>query len=147
MRVYLDACCLGRLTDDQTQLRIREEGEAVELVLNLVVRGSHTWVASEVLADEIRRNPLAERRMECQALLRMAAEIVRIDDAIAKRARALEKAGYGAFDALHLAAAESAGADVLLSTDDQFLRLARRGAGRPKIDVRNPVSWVRKQSL
>jgi hypothetical protein len=36
MRVYLDACCLGRLTDDQTQQRIRIEAEAVELVLALL---------------------------------------------------------------------------------------------------------------
>jgi len=32
----LDVCCLNRLTDDQSQVRIREEAEAVEQVLRLV---------------------------------------------------------------------------------------------------------------
>ena len=72
MKVYLDACCLGRLTDDQTQRRIREEAEAVELVLGLVARGSVEWIASEALAEEIRRNPSAERRIENETLLAMA---------------------------------------------------------------------------
>jgi hypothetical protein len=62
--------------------------------------------------------------------------MVRIDDQMSKRANTLEKAGYGAFDALHLAAGESAGVDVLLSTDDQFIRLALRGAGRPRVAVK-----------
>lgn len=33
MRIYLDACCLNRLTDDQTQRRVRQEAEAVEQIL------------------------------------------------------------------------------------------------------------------
>jgi hypothetical protein len=40
MRVYLDACCLSRLTDDQSQARIREEAEAIERVLAGVRRGT-----------------------------------------------------------------------------------------------------------
>jgi len=28
MKIYLDGCCLNRLTDDQTQLRIRQEADA-----------------------------------------------------------------------------------------------------------------------
>ncbi len=30
MRVYLDVCCLSRLTDDHSQARIREEAEAAD---------------------------------------------------------------------------------------------------------------------
>ena len=39
LRVYLDACCLNRLTDDQSQARIHNEAEAVEGVLRLVRDG------------------------------------------------------------------------------------------------------------
>lgn len=147
MRVYLDVCCLGRLTDDQTQRRIREEAEAVELVLGLVARGSIEWIASEALAEEIRRNPSAERRIEGETLLAMASEASEMDDRIAERARELQSFGYGTFDALHLAAAEVARVDVLLSTDDQFVNRASGGAGRPRVTVRNPLSWVREQRL
>jgi predicted nucleic acid-binding protein len=147
MRVYLDACCLGRLTDDQTQRRIREEAEAVELVLGLVARGSVEWIASDALAEEIRRNPSVERRIESETLFAMASKTAEIDDQIAERAHELQSFGYGAFDALHLAAAEGAHVDVLLSTDDQFVRRASQGAGRPQVTVRNPLSWVREQRL
>ncbi len=74
----------------------------------------------------------------------MSTSMVLIDDLISDRARELTKAGYGAFDALHLATAESAGVDALLSTDDQFIRLALRGVGHPRVTVQNPVSWIRK---
>ena len=62
MRVYLDACSLSRLTDDQSQARIREEAEAVEQVLVGVRRGTVELLSSEALDDEVRRNPSLERR-------------------------------------------------------------------------------------
>lgn len=142
MRVYLDACCLGRLTDDQTQLRIREEAEAVERLLRLVQNGSVEWVASEALHDEIHRNPSVERRREGETLLALASATINISEPIIGRAKQLSVAGYGAYDALHLAAAEALAADVLLSTDDRFVKRAGRGEGEPRIPVRNPVFWL-----
>ena len=52
--------------------------------------------------------------------------------------------GFAAYDALHMASAESAGADVLLTTDDQLLRCARGTAERLFVRVLNPVEWVRE---
>lgn len=114
LKVYLDACCLNRLTDDQTQLRIRQEAEAVELILRRMRHGTIQWISSEALLDEIDRNPEVERRLENAALLALASESVELDDLIANRATDLQMAGYGAYDALHLASAEAARVDVLL---------------------------------
>ena len=147
MRVYLDSCCLGRLTDDQSQARIREEAEAVERILAGVRLGTVDLISSEALEDEARRNPAIGRRLEAEALLSLAVTTVEIDDIVARRARSLIGLGYGPFDALHVAAAESASADVLLTTDDRLLKRARRGLGNPRIPVRNPVSWIREQGL
>lgn len=144
MRVYLDACCLSRLTDDQSQARIREEAEAVEQVLAGVRRGVVELLSSEALEDEVRRNPSRERRTEAQTTLTLAVTSLEIDDVIALRARSLVGLGYGPFDALH-AAAESAGADVLLTTDDRLLKRAARKLGDPRIPVRNPLSWIKEQ--
>ena len=69
MRIYLDACCLNRLTDDQSQSRIREEAGAVERVLKLVRDGIIQWIASDALADEIDKNPNLERKIGNAALL------------------------------------------------------------------------------
>lgn len=147
MRVYLDACCLSRLTDDQSQARIREEAEAVEQVLAGVRRGVVELLSSEALEDEVRRNPSQERRREAQTTLTLAVTSIEIDEVIALRAQGLVGLGYGPFDALHLAAAESAGADVLLTTDDRFLKRTARKLGNPRIPVRNPLSWIKEQGL
>lgn len=147
MKVYFDACCLSRLTDDQTQPRIREEAEAIEWVLTQVRLGLVDLISSEALEDEARRNPSMERRLEVATLLSLAGQAVEIDDEVTQRARDLGAFGYGLFDALHLAAAESAGADVLLSTDDRLIKRAARGVGAPRIPVRNPVSWSKEQGL
>src|SRR6266542_5866049 len=100
-KVYLDACCLNRLTDDQTQFRIRKEAEAVELILRRMRQGTTQWISSEALTDEIDRNPDIERRLENIALLALASESIEVDDSIASRAADLQIAGYGAYDALH----------------------------------------------
>ncbi len=104
-------------------------------------------ISSEALEDEARRNPSAERRLEAETLLSLAARTVEVDGPVTRRARVLGAAGYGPFDALHLAAAESAGADVLQSTDDRLVKQAARGLGAPRIPVRNPVSWIKEQGL
>ncbi len=141
MRIYLDACCLSRLTDDQTQRRVREEAEAVEKILKRVREGVIEWVSSDALAEEIGRHPNPEKRFENVALLSFASETVDTTGGIRVRARQLQHAGYGPFDALHLACAEAAHADVLLTTDDGLMRKASRGDGRPRVAVLNPLSW------
>src|SRR2546423_1930545 len=64
MRIYFDACCLNRLTDDQSQSRIREEAGAVERVLKLVRDGIIQWIASDALSDEIDKNPNLKGKLE-----------------------------------------------------------------------------------
>jgi predicted nucleic acid-binding protein len=147
VKVFLDACCLSRLTDDQSQARIREEAEAIERILAGVRLGTVELISSEALEDEARRTPSIERRLELETLLSLASNTVEVGDAIAQRSQELASAGYGPFDALHLAAAESAGVDVLLSTDDRLIKRVARGMGNPRIAVRNPVSWSKEQGL
>jgi hypothetical protein len=112
MKVYLDACCLSRLTDDQTQRRIREEAEAVELILRRMHASELQWISSEAIADEIDKNPQMERKLENVALLKLANETIKVDQKTARRAKDLKAAGYGAFDALHLACTEAAQVDA-----------------------------------
>ena len=95
----------------------------------------------------MRRNPSMERRVEAQTALFLAVTIIEIDAPIALRAQTLVGLGYGPFDALHLAAAESAGADAVLTTDDRLLKRTARKLGNPRIPVRNPLSWIKEQGL
>ena len=101
-------------------MRIRREANAVEGILKQVETGAVEWIASDALVDEILQNPSIERRLENEGLVRLASQTVPVDLAVEERAADLAAVGYGAYDALHLATAEHAGADVLLTTDDEF---------------------------
>ncbi len=140
----MDVCSLNRLTDDQNQPRIREEAEAVESIFRLIRESRVEWVSSAALHAEVERNPNVDRRREVQVLLSLAAKTIFLDPAIVERARALESAGYGAFDALHLSFAEASAAEVLLTTDDRFVNRAARGVASPRLRVLNPVTWLRE---
>ena len=143
-RIYLDACALIRLFDNGSQARVRAESHAVEEFFTLVFQGTVKWVVSEVLEAEILNNPYSDKRRGTQELLASAAERIILTDEAFQRASALEKLGHGAFDALHLAGAEQARVDSLLTTDDRFIRRVQRGLGNYAITVENPVNWRRR---
>lgn len=50
--------------------------------------------------------------------------------------------GIKSYDALHIASAEQAGADVFLSTDDKLVRAARRQQESTKVEIENPLTWL-----
>src|SRR5580658_4438520 len=114
MGIYLDACCLNRFTDDQSQPRIAQEAEAVEKILRLLRAKTIEWFSSAALEAETSNNPDAERRYEVEVLLSLATRTIRLDSQIIRCAKELEALGYGAFDALHLSAAEGGNAEALL---------------------------------
>ena len=143
-RIYLDACCLNRPFDDQTQDRIRLEAEAVLLILAHIEAGRLELVGSEVLDFEIEQIPDFARRSRVRLLSGLAAHSVLLTGRIVERGRHLEAIGFGAFDALHAACAESQDADALMTTDDQFLRLANRPKKALKIAVHNPLGWLKE---
>jgi predicted nucleic acid-binding protein len=141
-RVYLDVCCLNRPFDDQRQPRVRLEAEAVRAVLQEVAAGRVRWLGGAVVDLEVGRNSDAERRRQVAALAALATDRIELSPAARARGRALAALGLGAFDALHLAAAEAGDVDVLLTTDDRFVRRAARLEPASPVRVLNPVTWV-----
>ena len=140
MKVYLDVCSLCRPFDDQRFYRIRMEAEAVIAILNGCT-GGWKLVASEAIEYEIAKIPGEEKRRSVENLLQFAQERIMIDEAIVNRARIFCELGIGAFDALHLASAESAGA-VFLTTDDTLAKIIMRHADKISIETHNPVEWL-----
>ena len=142
MRIYLDACCLNRPFDDQTQDRVRLESEAIRAILSAVEQGVHQWVSSAVLEDELLRNPDTERRAVVLGWLRWADERATIGPAAGVLARNWTAVGLGAIDALHVAVAEAAGCDILLTTDDAMIRRGARLDPPPRVRILNPLQWL-----
>ena len=143
-KIYLDTCCLDRLFDPQIQARIRQETEAVNTILSRVDAGHWSWIASGVLEFEIVQNPDLEQRANLEDILRFAYETVLVGTAEIARSDYLESLGFKRFDALHIACAESGGADILLTTDDRMLRLAKRYRAQLRVRIENPHTWLQE---
>jgi hypothetical protein len=141
IRVYLDTCCFNRPFDDQKQLRVRLESEAITDILRNVSRGRWTMIGSDAVDDEIGaiRDPV--RRAKTRRLASYASEHVPADADLARRGEILESMGFRGYDSLHIACAEAAGADALLTTDDAFIRRARRLREVLGVHVANPLTW------
>jgi hypothetical protein len=139
--VYLDLCCLNRPFDDQHQARVRLEAEAVLALIELARRGDLKWIGSDILDLESSRNPDPDRRRRVETLLSCVTSKVAARQGERQRGRELEAVGFAAFDALHLACAEAAGAEVLLTTDDRLRGRARRENARLAVQVENPAKW------
>lgn len=142
MKVYLDACCLNRPFDDQSQPRVRLEAEAVSLILEKFNQDEWEWIGSEVLHYEVNQHPDSETRERILSFLSLTRRVVEINEKILKRAEKLEEAGFDPYDAIHLASAELGKADVFLTTDDQILKVSNRNKKLLAFPVENPVKWL-----
>jgi predicted nucleic acid-binding protein len=125
VRVYVNTSALHRPFDDMSQTRIREEAEAVTMVISAIRLGRVTLVSSEYLVFEVTQNPNAEQVGIMLATLSLAHQTVKVSRPAAVRAEALEDQGLRGLDAVHIACAEAGHADLLVTTDTRMWRRAR----------------------
>ena len=144
MKIYLDVSCLNRPFDDQTQIRVRLEAEAVLLILARLDDGEWEQTSSEMAIIETDAIPDLRRRARVRVLLPPEKSILKLTQSVRDRAAELVALGFGPADAVHVAAAEQSGADVLLSCDDRLCRLAKRRALELRVRVVNPVTWLKE---
>ena len=141
-RVYLDTCCLNRPFDDQTQERIRRETNALVRVFEHSARHEWAWISSTHVEGEIGQTRDLVRRRRVLQLVALAHENVPVTDATGRRALDLQSLGFSPADAVHIACAEQGRADVLLTTDESFIRRANRHARELQVAVQNPLTFV-----
>ena len=144
MKVYLDVSCLNRPFDDQNQARIRIETTAVTLIFERIDAGTWGHVSSEMAVIEIDAITDTDRQNLVKVLLPESESIMKLTDATFQRAAELQGLGFKPADAVHVAAAERAKADVLLSCDDRLCRLAKRLRRGLQVRVANPVDWLKE---
>jgi len=140
MRLYMDVCCLGRPFDDLTQSRIYLEAEAVLSIISRCESGEWDLLSSGVIDFEISQIPDSEIQDRINTLYSTATEHHSITQNIANRAITFKNHSIGDFDSLHMAVAEDANVDVLLTTDDRFEKRAKNTDTTVK--VANPVTWL-----
>lgn len=141
MRLYLDICAIQRPLDDQKQLRVRSETEAVLSLLALCEDRVIELVASGVHTVENQKCPYPDRRAHVNDVLNLAQSYVSGDAPVLDRARRYQTSGIKHFDALHLASAVEAEADYFCTTDDQLLRKGK-AADTNSTSVVSPLELV-----
>jgi len=125
-RVYLDVCALNRPLDDQNQMRVRLESDAVLLILSHARAPTLCMMVSPVHAAEVAANPDLAKREHIQLLLKDVGVEAVVDMMQARvRAEQLHELGLGVADAAHVAFAELAGCDFV-TVDDRLLRQLQR---------------------
>ncbi|MEZ4708365.1 MAG: hypothetical protein R3A44_14230 [Caldilineaceae bacterium] len=124
--VYLDVCALNRPFDDQKQVRIRLETDAVNLIVSHIRTATLRLVTSPMLEIEISANPNENVKAYNRSLLQQWGYMPNYAlSAIRTRAEFLSELNMGAADAAHVAFAEFAEADFV-TVDDRLLKLCRR---------------------
>jgi predicted nucleic acid-binding protein len=114
------------------------------IILARLQRKEWIWLGSQVLEIEIDRAPDADQRSRLKRIAGYMGQVVAIGQKELNRASELEKLGFSGFDAVHLACAESGGADIFLSTDDRLLKRAKRFAKKIHVKVANPLDWMKE---
>lgn len=141
MRVYLDNCCYNRLLDDRSYSQIYYERNSVMLILELTEQSAVQLIGSQMLMKEIQETPNLYKRSILQMIYGLCTEEISVDWPIIKRAEEIRHISNIKYkDSIHLACAESANADVLLTTDRKFMNNCHRIKTLTK--VMNPNEWL-----
>jgi predicted nucleic acid-binding protein len=142
MRIYLDVCCLNRPYDSPAIDRNRLEAEAVIALIGRIGRGECQLISSDALDREIAACGDYEKSELVRETLRLANRHVHVTERELERWGELMELGFRQMDALHLACAETAHADVFLSTDDKLLNKAKTKAKNLDVRVMNPLVYL-----
>ena len=121
--IYLDVCCYNRPFDSQVQTRVRLETEAKLSLQEMAKAGALKLAWSYILEYENNLSPLPSRREAIAAWRNIASLCVEPDAGIVAQANSLSVTyALKSFDALHVACAVAAGADLFVTTDDFVLK-------------------------
>ena len=141
MRVYLDNCCYNRLLDDRSYSHIYYERNSVMLILELAEHSAIQLIGSQMLVKEIQETPDKYKCAILQMIYSLCTEEISVDRSILTRAEEIRHISNIKYkDSIHLACAESANVDVLLTTDKKFLNNCQRITAYTK--VMNPNEWL-----
>lgn len=141
MKIYLDNCCYNRILDDRSNSQIYYERNSVMLILELIEKEAVELVGSEMLVKEMNDLSDSYKKSVLQMMYGLCSEEIRVNSAILDRAEEIRHCSNIKYkDSIHLACAEVAKADALLTTDKKFIN----NGNRIKINTRimNPNQWL-----
>jgi len=120
-------------------MRISIEAKAILSIMKMCKNNEHILLGSDVLDIELSKAPDLHKRSNAYGLYEIHTEYVKLNDNIYSRAKEFERLGITSFDALHVAYAEFAKADIFLTTDDRLIKLAKT---QTNMQIKNPAIWI-----
>ena len=151
MKIYFDMNIFNRIFDDQTQMRIRFESIAIDILFEQVEKGQYELMWSFILEYENSRNPFIERRLNIESISTLCEKIIEPNDNIKRIARDIIKnSNIRGNDALHPASAVYGNCKYFITCDDKFIRTMKKSRDNLEdvindIKLYNPVDFLRKE--
>lgn len=143
MRVYLDNCCFNRPYDDQTQFKVSMETRAKLHIQELIRHGKLELVDSFMLQYENEANPDRMRRDTIQSFREQFRRYYipfERKEILQPFVDAIMSTGVKYKDAVHVACAEYAKCDYLLTTDVRLLKYTS-----DRIRIVNPLEFAQRE--
>ena len=141
MRIYLDTCCYNRPFDECVQSKVQMEAIAVKAIVNFCKYFEYDIVGSHAVTEEIKKIRDGKRLKNVQKFYTDAVnKHSNMSDDIDNRVQELKTHGLTGLDHYHLAFAEAAGVNFLLTTDDRFIKKCERLNSTVK--VVNPLNFL-----
>ena len=142
MRLNFDICCYSRLYDDQTQIKVYMESEAILNILNISKQNNDEIVGSSALDLEIDQIDNVEKREKIKYFYHQTiTEKIDYTENVLNRVKELsEQTKIKTLDSFHLSFAEYSNANILLTTDTKFEKACAKID--LKIKVINPVKYL-----
>ena len=142
MRLYFDICCYSRLYDDQTQIKVYMESEAVLNILNISKQNNDEIVGSSALDLEIDQIDNVEKREKIKYFYHQTiTEKIDYKENVFNRVKELsQQTKIKTLDSFHLSFAENSNVNILLTTDNKFEKVCSKM--NLKIKVMNPIKYL-----
>ncbi|MFA7533828.1 MAG: PIN domain-containing protein, partial [Tissierellaceae bacterium] len=148
---YFDMNIYNRVFDDQTQMRIRFESMAIDILFELVEKKKYELVWSFILEYENSRNPFIERKLNIKSISSLCNKVIEPNDRIKEIAKDIvKKSNTKNKDALHLASAAYGGCKYFITCDDKLIKTVERNKDNltdiiKNIQLYNPIDFLRKE--
>lgn len=139
--IYLDNCCYNRILDDRSQSKIYYERNSILLILELAEKSAIRLIGSEMLIKEINDTNDMYRKSILQMMYGLCSREINVTSAVLDRAEEIRHNSNIKYkDSIHLACAETAKANALLTTDKKFINNSCHI--KKFTNVMNPNQWL-----
>ena len=142
MRLYFDLCCYSRFYDDQGQLKIYMESEAILNIINIAKQNNDEILGSPALDLEIDQIDNLEKREKIKYFYNqiITSKIDYTENVLNRVKELSEMTKIRTLDSFHLSFAENYNVDILLTTDVKFENACSKI--NLKIKVINPIKYL-----